>query len=545
MAEAGLPAHARPCEEGLQSRCARTVRHFVGARAALRARGTVLARQFATTTTAAFEANSPTVRRLPAACSPPSLSLRPFCSFPPRYDALPEAEKNKDRHIIYMGIRAQYDLRLKKMLGNAAPQRSGAAARHGIGSPRDSATSSPRTPMSPLVSPSGRSAPWLRGARSPLSAGPTPTTMPAPSGAVRPTRMVHVRRAIASELHEAWRAPRRQKQQQRDIKHDALAGDGAAARTPAYLPRWKVVDGKTLDIANLDFELLPKSLQTSNLSAAHCACSAVERAVRESTAEGGDSLAGETFMESAAAELHANWMEHNREWADAELLVPYAELTDAIKEKDRSIVRIAIRRFRAYTRTVFGFIPPHVRRMPFFHFERELARYCEALRQNGHLGAEADLLEIQSTELLLCNRNAALAQGSASSAAGWNIVAAACTAMRSAIAPFGPETLLIDPSAATASRHEGGEEDGPEPRRRASVTEVATARAAVEIGSELAHTARIAKNVDLCISVANEVILLCGLLPFKVLAKNATLQVSLAEAYVEPFCFLQVEPAEE
>lgn len=330
--------------------------------------------------------------------------------------------------------------------------------------------------------------------------------------------MVHVRRTIASELHDAWRAPRRQKQQQRDHAQNVLARGGAAAtRTPSYLPRWKVVDGKTFDIANLDFEFLPKCLQASNLSAAHCACSAVERAVRESSGEG-DCLDGALFMESAAAAQHANWMELNREWADDELLVPYGELPDEIKEKDRSIVRVAIRRFRAYTRTVFGFIPAHVRRMAFFEFERELARYCEALRQNGHLGVEADLLEIKSTELLLYTHegDGALEESSkwrasASSTAGWNIVAAACSAMRSAMAPNGPETLLIDPGASTASMalsHGGGkseETNGQESRRRGSVGDVTTATAAVEIGSELAHTARIAKNVDLCIDVANEV----------------------------------------
>ena len=57
--------------------------------------------------------------------------MPPF--FHPRYDALPEVEKNKDRNVVYMAIRAQYDLRLKKMLGSASPRRNGGDARHDLG----------------------------------------------------------------------------------------------------------------------------------------------------------------------------------------------------------------------------------------------------------------------------------------------------------------------------------------------------------------------------------------------------------------------------
>ena len=36
------------------------------------------------------------------------------------------------------------------------------------------------------------------------------------------------------------------------------------------------------------------------------------------------------------------WVSENREWADAPLLVEYAELDEAAKQKNREIVRIAV-----------------------------------------------------------------------------------------------------------------------------------------------------------------------------------------------------------
>jgi hypothetical protein len=58
-------------------------------------------------------------------------------------------------------------------------------------------------------------------------------------------------------------------------------------------------------------------------------------------------LAGgaEAFLERAAEAVHDAWIERNRAWAPAEQCVPYAELPENEKEKNRVIVRRALEHF--------------------------------------------------------------------------------------------------------------------------------------------------------------------------------------------------------
>lgn len=114
----------------------------------------------------------------------------------------------------------------------------------------------------------------------------------------------------ASELHDAWRAGR-------------LLPDGT------YEPRMKD-DGKggEVDIANTPFKDLPEKWQKENRESA---ASAVEAIL--SNPDGND--------EQHADAVHQAWMERNGSWAPAEQMVPYSELPESEKQKDRDVVNVA------------------------------------------------------------------------------------------------------------------------------------------------------------------------------------------------------------
>lgn len=112
-------------------------------------------------------------------------------------------------------------------------------------------------------------------------------------------------RAVAAELHEQWRVGRR-------------LPDGSLE------PRWK--DSDTIDIANTAFEHLPATWQQENLAAAASAVTAVT---------------GTTLLQDAAAQIHHDWLARNGQWAPAQQQLPYVELPEVEKEKDRVVARAA------------------------------------------------------------------------------------------------------------------------------------------------------------------------------------------------------------
>ena len=192
-----------------------------------------------------------------------------------------------------------------------------------------------------------------------------------------------IRNAIASRLHEMWRDDTR------------LQPDGS------YLPRIKVVtdpksgEERTYDIANLTFNELPESFQESNTNSAHCACRAVENGYRYK-----EDLKSRDFLERASEVQHDQWSDNNKEWADPSLLVPYDELSEPEKEKDRKIVRIALEEYKNYL-----FMLYHEGDALAFGFDKasfgyELARLGEQLRLDGTLPPEADLLEVDISLLV-------------------------------------------------------------------------------------------------------------------------------------------------
>ncbi|MEU4234125.1 hypothetical protein AB0F17_58465 [Nonomuraea sp. NPDC026600] len=133
--------------------------------------------------------------------------------------------------------------------------------------------------------------------------------------------------AVADRLHDAWRTPRR------------LPGGG-------YEPRVKTTTDQAwikrrgtdeVDIANTRYKDLPADWQKENKESATVAVRLVDDARKH-----GADLKGEKFMESASESVHDAWLRRNGEWAPPEQKLPYHQLSQAEKEKDRVVVREAL-----------------------------------------------------------------------------------------------------------------------------------------------------------------------------------------------------------
>ena len=109
------------------------------------------------------------------------------------------------------------------------------------------------------------------------------------------------------------------------------------------------MDDVEYDIANLDYDELPERYKHENREAARVACESVKAVMGSSKSARAikDNLNDE-FINKAADAQHVAWIERNRETADPSLLVPYDELPEDEKEKDRLIVREAIRLYRLW-----------------------------------------------------------------------------------------------------------------------------------------------------------------------------------------------------
>ncbi len=128
---------------------------------------------------------------------------------------------------------------------------------------------------------------------------------------------------VASSLHDQWRASRRKE-------------DGT------YEPRMKDDGlGGQVDIANTDYINLPEKWQGENKVAAEVAVNLVYGAKQESK-----DINSPEFLEEASEAVHVEWMKRNpkEEWNAAQH-VPYSELPEAEKQKDRDQVVLAIQNF--------------------------------------------------------------------------------------------------------------------------------------------------------------------------------------------------------
>ncbi len=125
---------------------------------------------------------------------------------------------------------------------------------------------------------------------------------------------------VASSLHDQWRASRKKE-------------DGT------YEPRMKDNGlGGQVDIANTEYINLPEKWQGENKIAAETAVNIVYGAKQE-----GKDVTSPEFLEEASEAVHIEWMKRNpkEDWNAAQH-VPYSELSEPEKQKDRDHVVLAI-----------------------------------------------------------------------------------------------------------------------------------------------------------------------------------------------------------
>jgi len=134
---------------------------------------------------------------------------------------------------------------------------------------------------------------------------------------------------LGSELHDIWRKSRWQEETKDYEPRIKKTADQA----------WSQAHGGAVevDIANTLYAELPNDWQAENKASAEVAVTEVEKALKSAIA------LDESFVESASSVLHDKWMERNRSWAPSEQNKPYSELTEEEKEKDRVIIRQAIK----------------------------------------------------------------------------------------------------------------------------------------------------------------------------------------------------------
>ena len=144
---------------------------------------------------------------------------------------------------------------------------------------------------------------------------------------------------LGSDLHEAWRAPRKQPD-----------GTFEPRMKKSKDEEWNNAHGTDdVDIANCSFAELPSNWQYENLEAARV----VINLVYDKT------IAGEPISdqekENMASIIHDEWLKrndwvYNPEYGDPKLAVPYAELSKEEQDKDKAQLEPAIRKVQDYVK---------------------------------------------------------------------------------------------------------------------------------------------------------------------------------------------------
>lgn len=146
------------------------------------------------------------------------------------------------------------------------------------------------------------------------------------------SRSNHLIEELASQLHEVWRSPR-------------LLEDGTYEPRPKQVrndPAWVLAHGTDqVDIANTAYRDLPLDYKLENQESAKVAMPLV---IGEVTS--GRDPGRSDFIEDASRRVHDAWLDRNREWAPPEQDLAYSELSEPEKEKDRVVVRAAVKLVR-------------------------------------------------------------------------------------------------------------------------------------------------------------------------------------------------------
>ncbi len=92
-----------------------------------------------------------------------------------------------------------------------------------------------------------------------------------------------------------------------------------------------------VDILNMEYKELPKDWAKDNRATARIACKYVLRGLRQKR------LFNQNFIEEISEIIHIKWIERNKSYGSKELLIPYGNLSEIEKTKDRKAVLIACR----------------------------------------------------------------------------------------------------------------------------------------------------------------------------------------------------------
>lgn len=94
-----------------------------------------------------------------------------------------------------------------------------------------------------------------------------------------------------------------------------------------------------IDILNMDYDELPDDWKFENRATAQVACREVVRSVRQKR------LFNQNLIETTSEKIHNAWIKRNAYRASSDLILPYKNLTESEKDKDRNAILIACRLF--------------------------------------------------------------------------------------------------------------------------------------------------------------------------------------------------------
>jgi hypothetical protein len=143
--------------------------------------------------------------------------------------------------------------------------------------------------------------------------------------------------SLGSDLHEAWRAPRKLED-----------GTYAPRMKKSNDEAWTAAHGTDdVDIANCSFKELPSNWQYENLEAARVAI----ELVYDKTMSGEPITPEET--EHMGATIHEEWLKRNSwvydpNYGDPKLAVPYEKLSKEEQDKDKAQIGPAQAKVQAY-----------------------------------------------------------------------------------------------------------------------------------------------------------------------------------------------------
>lgn len=139
--------------------------------------------------------------------------------------------------------------------------------------------------------------------------------------------------AVGSVLHEEWR-----KGYGESAKNKNEDGSVKPRVKKTKDAEWIAANGKDeVDIYAASYAELPEDWKGENKASAEVAVDEILKAQ-----DSGKAL-NESFIEEASAVIHEKWLDRNGSWAPVEQNKPYAELSEEEKEKDRVVIREAIK----------------------------------------------------------------------------------------------------------------------------------------------------------------------------------------------------------